>query len=57
MASAWSMLACEALRLSTQPVISLSVKTLLDNVEIKVFLLKSAVLLSNKSLGAPSFSR
>jgi hypothetical protein len=43
------MLACEALCLSTQSVISLSVKTMLNNVGFKIFLLKPARLLREKS--------
>jgi len=50
------MLACEPLCLSTQSVISLSVKTLLKHVVSVLFLLNSARFLSVKSFGTPSFS-
>ena len=45
------MLEFEALCLSTQSVISLSVKTLLNHVGSRLFLLNSARLLSVKSFG------
>jgi len=50
------MLACEPLCLSTQSVISLSVKTLLKHVGLEVFLLNSAGFLSDKILDMLIFS-
>jgi hypothetical protein len=49
------MLACEPLCLSTQPVISLRLKTLLKHVGFLLFLLNSALLLSVKSSGHAEF--
>jgi len=45
-----AMLECESLCLSTQSVISLSVKTMLNNVGSALFLLNSARFLSVKTL-------
>ena len=50
------MLGFEPLRLSTRSVISLSVKTLLKHVGLKLFLLNSAGFLSVESFGMLSFS-
>jgi hypothetical protein len=50
------MLLFEPLCLSTQVVISLSVKTMLNNVDSKLFLLNSAWFFSVKSFGKLGFS-
>ena len=50
------MLACEPSCLSTQSVIFLSLKTMLNHADFSVFLLKSERSLREKSYGITSFS-